>query len=236
MRLLLWAIVALGLAFGLAWWFGGDRPILLGFQPSEFGQLLFLLLLLMWIAVALGGRALSPGYIIRAATFWVLLGLVLIGGYTYREELGSVGGRVLGALAPGLPVAGDVVGEDGERSVIITRGAGAHFGVIGDVEGHRVSFLVDTGASFVTLTTHEARRIGIDVDSLRFTLPIRTANGLIRAAEVKIDRLAVGSIERFDVDALVSPQGTLSQSLLGLSFLDSLASYTVAGDRLILTP
>ena len=88
----------------------------------------------------------------------------------------------------------------------------------------------------MTLTSHDALRVGYDLDSLNFSLPIRTANGMIRAAPITIDKLRIGSIEREEVPALVSPPAMLEQSLLGLTFLDSLQSYTVAGDRLILAP
>ena len=58
----------------------------------------------------------------------------------------------------------------------------------------------------------------------------------LRAAPITLDRLTVGTIERDSVRALIAPPRTLTQSLLGLSFLDTLSAYTVAGDRLILTP
>jgi len=56
------------------------------------------------------------------------------------------------------------------------------------------------------------------------------------AASVLLDRLTVGPIEQRNVRALVAPRGALDQSLLGMSFLDRLTSYAIAGDRLILTP
>ena len=65
---------------------------------------------------------------------------------------------------------------------------------------------------------------------------IRTANGEIRAAEVTLDTLQVGPIERHGIAALVAPPNSLDQSLLGLSFLNTLKGYAVSGDRLVLTP
>jgi aspartyl protease family protein len=96
--------------------------------------------------------------------------------------------------------------------------------------------LVDTGASFVTLTSADAAAIGVDTGGLRFSVPVQTANGMIHAAPVTIDKVAIGSIVRSDVPALVAPPKALDQSLLGMSFLDTLASYAISGDRLVLTP
>ena len=56
------------------------------------------------------------------------------------------------------------------------------------------------------------------------------------AASVVINRLAIGAIERRDVKALVAPRGALEQGLLGMSFLDTLDSYAISGDRLVLMP
>jgi aspartyl protease family protein len=96
--------------------------------------------------------------------------------------------------------------------------------------------MVDTGASFVTLTPADAKKVGIDPDRLSYSVPIRTANGLIQAAPVKLKTLSVGSITRHDVSALVSPGDALDQSLLGMTFLNTLDGYAISGDRMVLTP
>jgi aspartyl protease family protein len=96
--------------------------------------------------------------------------------------------------------------------------------------------MVDTGASFVTLTPADAMKIGIEPSKLAYSVPIRTANGLIQAAPVKIKTLSVGSITRHDISALVSPGDALDQSLLGMTFLNTLDGYAISGNRLVLTP
>ncbi|MHA1548289.1 MAG: retropepsin-like aspartic protease family protein [Alphaproteobacteria bacterium] len=214
-----------------------DRDgVILGLTDFQFGEVAFLVLILLWVSSALAGRAMHPGQMARAIVFWSLLGGLLVAGYTYRDELAGVGGRILGALAPGIPVSTRGFDQLDSESIVVTRGRGGHFAIWGEAEGSSVSFLVDTGASFVTLTAREAGRIGINTTTLRYSLPIRTANGVMQAAPITLDRLSIGTIERENVRALVAPPHTLTQSLLGLSFLDTLSSYTVAGDQLILTP
>ena len=99
-----------------------------------------------------------------------------------------------------------------------------------------MNMLIDTGASFITLTSEDAARLGFDTEELQFNVPIHTANGVIQAARITVGHLQVGTIERKDLKALVTPPDTLEQSLLGLSFLDTLQSYAVVGDRMVLSP
>jgi aspartyl protease family protein len=161
---------------------------------------------------------------------------VLVGLHTFREDLAIVGGRILGALVPGTPIAGRLTGDSNPEAVVVVRAIDGHFGVRAEIDGEPMTLLVDTGASFVTLTPEDAADIGIDPATLDFVVPIRTANGMIKTASIRLDSVAIGPIERRNIAALVAPEGALDQSLLGLSFLDTLHGYAVNGDRLVLTP
>ncbi len=107
--------------------------------------------------------------------------------------------------------------------------------VVARVNGARVTLLFDTGASVVVLTAADARRAGVDTGGLEFDVPVTTANGSALAAEVRLDQIAVGPIVMRNVAALVARPGALEESLLGMSFLERLKSYTVERERLILT-
>jgi aspartyl protease family protein len=135
-----------------------------------------------------------------------------------------------------VPIPGRLAGDFDAGSVMIVRAIDGHFAVRAEVESVPLTLMVDTGASFVTLTMEDAARIGVDTGTLRFRMPVRTANGVMDAAPITLARLAVGQIERRDVPALVAPQGSLDQSLLGMSFLNTLHGYAISGDRLVLTP
>ncbi len=127
-------------------------------------------------------------------------------------------------------------GEPESDSVVIIRAMDGHFAVHVSVDDVPLTMLFDTGASYVTLTLADAAAVGVDLAALKFAMPIRTANGIIQAAPITIDRLAIGTIERRDLKALVAQANSLDQSLLGMSFLDTLNGYGIAGDRLVLTP
>ena len=66
------------------------------------------------------------------------------------------------------------------------------------------------------------------------SVPVLTANGRTMAAPVTLPQLAVGPIVERNVRALVARPGVLHQNLLGMTFLERLASYEVRSNRLIL--
>ncbi|MBV8108098.1 MAG: TIGR02281 family clan AA aspartic protease [Hyphomicrobiales bacterium] len=174
-------------------------------------------------------RASDLARVIGSVGVWAMLLVALVGAYAYRFEAADFFGRVASELMPSEPQ----VGQGGE--VIVTRRLNGEFAITGKVNGQRVTFLFDTGASIVVLTAADARRAGIDTTDLSFDVPVTTANGAAMAAEVRLDTIAVGPIVMPSVRALVARPGALEESLLGMSFLERLKSYTVERGRLILT-
>lgn len=234
-QFIFWILLAAVIALAVALASHDADGKTLGLDNKDLAQLGYLVVILIFVGSALLGRGLGAGEVVRATAGWLAVFLFLIGAYAYRTELTGVGARMLGVLAPGVPISGRLAGE-AENAVVIVRGMDGHFGVRADVQGKPMTMMVDTGASFVTLTPADAKAIGVDLGRLRFAVPIRTANGMIQAAPVTIDRLAVGSIERREIAALVAPPDSLDQSLLGMSFLNTLDGYAISGDRLVLTP
>jgi aspartyl protease family protein len=230
-----WIILALIVVGALVIGSGNDWSRTFGLNRQEVIQVAYLMIILIAVASAFAGRGMGAGEAVRAVAGWLAVLLVLVGAYAYRAELTGIGGRLLGVLLPGVPISGQLAGEPGD-TVVVMRAIDGHFAIHASVDDRRLTLLVDTGASFVTLSANDAARLGIDTAALRFSLPIQTANGMILAARTTLDRLSVGSIERRAVAALVAPPGTLDQSLLGMSFLNTLKGYAISGDRLVLTP
>jgi len=207
-----------------------------GMKREDFGQLAVLVAILIFVGIGLFTRPMRPGEAFRSITFWFMTIVVLVALHAYRANLAIVGGRVLGALVPGVPIAGQLTGESDPENVVVIRSRDRHFNLRAEINEISIPLLVDTGASFVMLTQHDALAIGVDLASLAFVVPIRTANGTIRAASTTLDRIAIGPIDRHNIRALIAPDAALDQSLLGLSFLDTLSGYAVTGDRLVLSP
>ena len=167
--------------------------------------------------------------VIGSASLWAALFLALTGVYSYRFEAADFFGRIAAELLPSEPQ----VGQGG--AVIVNRRLSGEFAVAARVNAARVTFLFDTGASMVVLTAADARRAGVNAAGLAYDVPVTTANGSALAADIRLDQVAVGPIVMHNVSALVARPGALEESLLGMSFLERLKSYTVERGRLILT-
>ena len=108
---------------------------------------------------------------------------------------------------------------DGRRNVTLTADTRGHFLTVGSINGGSVRFLVDTGATYVTMPASEARRLGINyLQGQRG--PMQTANGVVAAYRVKLDTVRIGDIEINNVDAVVGESVAMGVTLLGMSFLN----------------
>jgi aspartyl protease family protein len=105
------------------------------------------------------------------------------------------------------------------RTIAIQRGENGHFRVDGRIDGRRVDFMVDTGASTIALREGDAARLGIHPSRREYTARISTANGIILAAPVELNRVEVGDLIVRNVRAMVLPDEALGENLLGMTFL-----------------
>jgi aspartyl protease family protein len=205
-----------------------------GLEPGEFASMVALFAILIFLSGSLfGGYRGRIGRAMRDGAAWALFGLVLVVGYTYKEELLPHAYRIVGELVPGTPLPVEV-GEDGRQSVRIRKQYDGHFVARTDVNGVPLNMIVDTGASTVVLTIGDARQLGIDVNDLTYSVPVQTANGRSFAAQVRLDNVAIGTVKIANVNALIAKDGALHHSLLGMSFLSRLRSYEFSGDFLTL--
>jgi aspartyl protease family protein len=92
------------------------------------------------------------------------------------------------------------------------------------INGKTVQGMIDTGATYVALNENLARRLGYTANQLDFRYAVNTANGQTKAAHVTLDRVEIGVLK----------DDALSSTLVGMSFLQKLASYSVADGSLSL--
>lgn len=100
--------------------------------------------------------------------------------------------------------------------------SGKHFYADGTINGVPVRFVVDTGATTVAMNSREADRIGIDYRRQGKAGFASTAGGIVRSYGIKLQRVEVGEITLFNVDAGVVEGGFPQDILLGMSFLGQL--------------
>ena len=172
-------------------------------------------------------RRIAPLQLLRHAAIWVGIAGALALGFAYRDEIMGVRQRVAIAFGTGRPVA------TGAHELVISQDADGGFQVVAQVNGQPVRFMVDTGATDTVLAPQDARRLGVDLSSLKFDTQSETANGLGYGAPYVARELDVGPIRLngFKVEINKAP---MSSSLLGLSFLNRLDSYEFRGRKLYL--
>ena len=103
------------------------------------------------------------------------------------------------------------------REIVMTASSGGHFTPAGAINGQAVRFVVDTGATLVSMGKDEALRLNLDLSGARNGVS-QTANGPVAVQIVVLDRVRVGEVEINNVGAVVLPQ-PLPFILLGNSFL-----------------
>lgn len=226
-----WVIVGIGVAIlaVLLFWLAGERPDALASEGKQI-HLVYLLILLVLVGSGLvvRWRDLRNLKWLKHGLIWTALGLILVAGYSYRTDMASVGTRTLAELMPGRAI------ETAPGTAVIRAGDDRHFRIDSIVDGAPVRFLLDTGASMVVLNRRDALAVGLDLDKLSFTQRTQTANGIGFGAPVRLRSIKVGPIVVRNVPALVN-QAPMSTSLLGVSFLDRLSSYSVQDKILTLT-
>ena len=107
--------------------------------------------------------------------------------------------------------------EGGGRQIVLSAESGGHFFSSGAINGKTVRFLVDTGATNVSMSQEDADRIGLDYKNGPRGMT-RTANGVIPVYGTNLTSVRVGDVVVYNVDATIVP-GQMSHVLLGNSFL-----------------
>lgn len=107
----------------------------------------------------------------------------------------------------------------GQKKIVLTADSRGHFFAVGTINGVSTRFMVDTGATAISLSSEEAKRTGVNYLSGRRVLT-QTANGVVPVYRVRVDRVSIGGITLSNIDAIVIEGGRLPVALLGMSFLN----------------
>lgn len=193
----------------------------------ETGQIIYSVLLVTLVASALIGRGLSWNQTLQMALIWLAIFAAIIGVATYWGDISN--SRFAGNLVPGKVM----VNDDG--SMDFFRSADGHFYINANVNNHSVRFMLDTGATDIVLSAKDAKKVGINIEDLQYNKVYNTANGQTRGASVRLNMFEIGGYDFQSVPASVN-EGQMVSSLLGMSFLNNMRSYSFEGNKLTIYP
>ena len=112
------------------------------------------------------------------------------------------------------------VAADARARLTLTEAQGGMFRLSVKINGVALPFLVDTGATSISMDSAMAQQAGVKYQSGR-PVNLSTANGIARGWQVKLDSVTAGPITLYGIDAIVSEgPGTGGTGLLGMSFLN----------------
>ncbi|MDG2005314.1 MAG: TIGR02281 family clan AA aspartic protease [Novosphingobium sp.] len=204
---------------------------------SEIGEMLssqpLLLLAVAGVLIAMAGWQLqhsSPqagsllrkgGYLAMAAALMLTAGLA-----AYRSDKSDAALDL--AKMPEIIVQGD--------ETAIPLNIDGHYWVRAKVNGKPVEFMVDTGATFTSLTGSQARNLGLEPTSDRMPAQFDTANGTAPGRFTTIPTLEFGTIRADALEAVIMINDDGDTNVIGMNLLSELKSWRVEDETLTLVP
>lgn len=187
----------------------------------------YLIGILVLVVSALMVRRIPIGQGLKMFAGWVLIFLAAFVAFALKDDFMALGKRVV-AESRG---EGQVVAAG--RELRIRKSLDGHFWVNAELNGKKVRFLVDSGATVTSISTDTAARADIVPSGLPAI--VQTANGTVQVGRARAERLKVGTIERRDMAVHVS-EAFGPMNVLGMNFLSSLSGWGVEGQWLVLRP
>ena len=177
----------------------------------------------------LGGAVVASFFVMNKANLgkslqqlaiWALIFVGAVAGY-------GLWGDISRDVMPRQSVVGTGVIE-------VPRGADGHYYLTLELNGEPVVFVVDTGASQIVLSEQDARSVGLHPEDLDYIGSAMTANGVVRTAPARVERMVLGDIVEENVKVYVN-EGEMDGSLLGMSYLQQFERIEITQDALVLT-
>jgi len=117
-----------------------------------------------------------------------------------------------------------------QRTVVLKRNRYGHYVTKGKINNHSVTFLLDTGASDISIPDKIAKKLKLKYGQER---RYQTANGIIIGNLTQLNKVSIGSVQLENIRASINPNMDRDEILLGMSFLKNI-EFTQRGDTLIL--
>jgi aspartyl protease family protein len=182
---------------------------------------------ILLLVSSLAARRLPLGYVAKAGLAWIAIFATLFAIFSFRFEFIGIWERL----------KADISGTAGQNisgeAIELRRQDDGHYWLMVNINGEPVRFMVDSGATLTAINATTAREAGVEAD--RYPIILGTANGRIAAKRGVVRLLSVGphSIENHQV---VVSERFGDVNVLGMNFLNSLQSWRVEANMMVLQP
>ena len=102
------------------------------------------------------------------------------------------------------------------QEIVLKRSSNGHYVFDGEINRQRVTFLVDTGATMTAIPARLQQPLGLRAGP---ATSVSTANGVTTAYLTRLEQMALGDIELFDVNASIVQGMEIDEVLLGKNVL-----------------
>jgi aspartyl protease family protein len=196
---------------------GGDQAL----------AFIYLLGCLVLVMSGFAVRRAPIGKTLKMALAWVLIFAAGFAIFALREDFSALGRRIAAAAWGG---GEQQTSQGGELRIPMAEDG--HFWVNAELNGQRVRFLVDSGATVTTISRETAGRVGIEPDGR--AVMVETANGNVLVDRARAERLKLGPIERSDIAVAIARGDTVN--VIGMNVLSTLSRWSVENRTLVLRP
>ena len=182
---------------------------------------------ILLLVSSLAARRLPLGYIAKAGLAWVAIFAALFAIFSFRFEFIGIWERV----------KADISGAGGQsvssEAIELRRQDDGHYWLMVDINGKPVRFMVDSGATMTAINATTAIETGVEADG--YPIILSTANGRVAAKRAIVRSLTVGP-HRIENHPVVVSERFGDVNLLGMNFLNSMQSWRVEANMMVLQP
>ena len=182
---------------------------------------------ILLLVSSLAARRLPLGYVAKAGLAWIAIFAALFAIFSFRFEFIGIWERV----------KADISGTAGQNisgeAIELRRQDDGHYWLMVDINGKPVRFMVDSGATMTAINATTAREAGVSADG--YPIILSTANGRVAAKRGNVASLAIGP-HRMENHSVVVSESFGDVNLLGMNFLNSMQSWRVQGNMMVLQP
>jgi aspartyl protease family protein len=182
---------------------------------------------ILLLVSSLAARRLPLGYVAKAGLAWIAIFATLFAIFSFRFEFIGIWERV----------KADISGTAGQNisgeAIELRRQDDGHYWLMVSINGKPVRFMVDSGATMTAINATTAREAGVEADG--YPIILGTANGRVAAKRGVVRLLSVGphSIENHQV---VVSERFGDVNVLGMNFLNTMQSWRVEANMMVLQP